>query len=346
MKKSAFLNRISVVANKVIHWEYWPVWMIYFPCFLIYPYYAFRLKSFFFFTAANPSIKNGGAFLTSKESIYNILPQVFIPQTKVINKDYSVSECLDWMTEQNVAFPIILKPDLGIRGKGVFLIHTREKLEDVLGTIEEDYLLQEFVKYKQEIGVFLVRKKNNKFDITSIVEKEFIAIEGDGKSSIEELVLAVPRFAMQFDYLKDQNGVDFQRVPTKGEYISFDPIGNHARGTMFKDGSHLKSDELTEVFNSIFAPVEGFNYGRIDVKFDDINDVISNHSLKIIELNGVFSEPGHIYDLNYTLVKAWKDLLIHFNYLYVVSGRAISQGYQPLNLIPGKNKLIAHLRAN
>ena len=60
-------RKFKLWLHKVGHWEYWPVWIVYLPCFLIYPIYAIRSRSFLFFTAANPGMDNGGAYLVSKK---------------------------------------------------------------------------------------------------------------------------------------------------------------------------------------------------------------------------------------------------------------------------------------
>ena len=45
---------------KLIHWEYWPMLMFYMPNIPLALYYAIRTKSFVFYTATNPGLKNAG----------------------------------------------------------------------------------------------------------------------------------------------------------------------------------------------------------------------------------------------------------------------------------------------
>ena len=77
--------KLKIILHKLFHWEYWPVWIIYLPCFLIYPFYAIRSRSMLFFTAVNPGIVNGGAFLVPKDEIYNKFPDSIVPKTLVVN---------------------------------------------------------------------------------------------------------------------------------------------------------------------------------------------------------------------------------------------------------------------
>ena len=55
---------------QLISWEYWPIWATYLPASLYYSYLSLRAGSPFFFSAANPSIENGGMFFESKKNVY------------------------------------------------------------------------------------------------------------------------------------------------------------------------------------------------------------------------------------------------------------------------------------
>ena len=98
----------------------------------------------------------------------------------------------------------------------------------------------------------------------------------------------------------------------KGETRILEPIGNHCRGTKFKNANYLINEQLHEVFNAIALPIEGFFYGRFDMKVRSVEDLYLGQHIKIMELNGVSSEPGHIYDPSSTLLQAYRDLTWHW----------------------------------
>ena len=50
-----------------------------------------------------------------------------------------------------------------------------------------------------------------------------------------------------------------------------------------------------------------------------------------MELNGASSEPGHIYDNSYTLIKAYKDLLYHWKRLADISAINMKAGLKPVS---------------
>ena len=113
--------KLKIILHKLFHWEYWPVWIIYLPCFIIYPFYAIRSRSMLFFTAVNPGIVNGGAFLVPKDEIYNKFPDSIVPKTLVVNTSFQKTDIIDWMKAEQVSFPLLLKPNHGLRGIGLSL---------------------------------------------------------------------------------------------------------------------------------------------------------------------------------------------------------------------------------
>jgi hypothetical protein len=297
-----------------------------------------------FFTVANPGIENSGAFLTSKHEIYKQFNEEHIPKTLLVNEKSRIEDYTQFIAHNELNYPLIAKPDYGLRGLGISMIRTEKQLSNLQSEINQDYILQEFIDYKNEIGVFLIRQPRGEFKITSIVERQFIEVIGDGIKSIKEHILNVPRYAMQFDNLIDQEDIVIDRIPKVGEIIDFDKIGNHSKGTIFKDGNYLISDKLTQVMNEVLTDFNGFNYGRLDIKYKSTEELLKGNHLKIIELNGVFSEPAHIYNPGNSIFAAWKDLLIHFKELVAVSKRSLNQGHIPLSFSGGLRKLKEHFQ--
>lgn len=110
-----------------------------------------------------------------------------------------------------------------------------------------------------------------------------------------------------------------------------EPIGNHCRGTRFIDNNFLINDKLNIVFDEICLPIKGFYYGRFDLKVKSIEDLYEGRNIKIMELNGASSEPGHIYDSANTIFKAYKDLLFHWKRLADISKENIKNGLKPVS---------------
>ena len=75
------MKKFKLFIHKLTHWEYWPFDVVYIPMYFVWFYYAAKARSFFFFNAANPYIKNAGFLMESKKDIYDIIPAQFIPKT-------------------------------------------------------------------------------------------------------------------------------------------------------------------------------------------------------------------------------------------------------------------------
>ncbi len=65
---------------RLLHWEYWSFNVVYIPIYPIFIFLCLRARSFFFFAAANPNIKNGGFLGESKKDIYALVPAGYAAQ--------------------------------------------------------------------------------------------------------------------------------------------------------------------------------------------------------------------------------------------------------------------------
>lgn len=305
---------------KAHNWEYWPWQLFYIPIFFYYVWLVIKSRSLFFFFNSNPGIESGGLLVESKKKILDLLPAPLIPKTAYFEYPASFDEVIESMNTKSICFPCIIKPDYGERGWKVEKIEDTNELKGYLKNLRMDFLIQEFIDYPLELGVFYFRmpeEANGK--ISSIVIKELLFVVGNGKSSVKELILENPRAALHFNEIEKRHPDLMNLIPLKGEKIELVPIGNHSRGTTFLDGCHLINPELNRVFNNISLKIKGFNYGRFDIRCKNIDDLKMNKNFKILELNGAKSEPAHIYQPGYSLVSAYRTIFYHWNILYQIS---------------------------
>ncbi len=73
------------------------------------------------------------------------------------------------------------------------------------------------------------------------------------------------------------------------------------------------------------SQISGLNYGRLDLKVPSYKFLEEGRDVIIFEINGVNSEPGHIYDLP-TVFGAYKDIAKHCIALIKVSTMNIKKG--------------------
>ena len=200
-----------------------------------------------------------------------------------------------------------------------------------------DFLLQEYIPYENEVGIFYYRYPNEKNGhISGIVYKEFLTVEGDGHSSIKELLKNEKRFILQLATLQKTNKDELKIVLGAGEKYLLVPYGNHARGAKFLDASDKIDQALTQSMDEVSKKIDGFYFGRLDIKYNSWEDLRHGKNFSIIELNGAGSEPTHIYDPKHSIFFAWKEIIRHLNILSRISRISKSKNKIPyMNLSNG-----------
>jgi hypothetical protein len=294
----------------------------------LWAFYAIKARAIFFFNACNPTMRNGGFIMDSKKEIYDLIPPQYYPTTRFVKEAMPFEEVITLMEQGPITFPLIAKPDIGLRGSAVKKITNRDELEHYHCKANFDYLLQNLIPYDHEVGIFYVRFPHEaKGRITGIVAKEFLIIEGDGVATMEELLKKNPRYALQLKALQKEYGATFKTILAKGERRNLVPYGNHARGAKFLDYSHLISPQLTQVIDDMCQQIEGFYFGRMDLMYNSWEELEQGKNFAIVELNGAASEPTHIYDPKHSLFFAWKELARHIGYMFQISVENNKKGY-------------------
>ncbi|MEO9482812.1 MAG: hypothetical protein ABJG47_05175 [Ekhidna sp.] len=325
------------------HWEYWPFSVLYFPVFFYYAWLILKHRSFFFFTASNPSIEFGGMVGEKKSDIFDLIPDQYMPKTILVGKGGLERAALE---AEKIGFPLIAKPDVGERGNWVSKIQTQNALKEYVETCPVDFLLQEMVDLPIELGVFYVKYPDRPGEVTSIVRKDFLTVVGDGESTIRDLLKKNTRARMTADLASDHLQLIGNNIPKIGEQLVIEPIGNHCRGTKFLSDNHEIDEALNQAFNKLADQIPDFYFGRFDIKCESYNDLKYLKNFSILELNGAGAEPAHIYQPGYPLWKAYKDILWHLSVLSDISALNRKKGHSYWSFKRGFKKWKAHQRYN
>ncbi len=325
--------RLPLFLVKIFNYEYWSWWVFYLPMTPYWLFQAIRARSLTYFTAVNPGIEAGGFYGEHKSEILKYIPAEYLPVTIYVSPGLNFEELLSVLKSRNLHYPLIAKPNVGERGTSVEKILSETQLKAYHETIAAEYLIQEFVDYPIELGVLFSRMPGEKSGrVSSLTLKEFLTVTGDGKSTIETLVLNNTRARFQLNALRHRLGIGMNEVLPEGEKRVLEPIGNHCRGTKFVNANHLINERLHGVFSAIADSFDGFYYGRFDMKVTSIEDLYAGKNIRIMELNGVSSDPGHIYDPRYYLWQAYRDLAWHWNRVAEISMANQKKGISPLPL--------------
>ena len=287
----------KIFYTKLTKWEHWPTFMFYVPLIPYYLYKALRARNLVFYLATNPAIKYSGNGTESKFKTIQLIPEHLRPKTVLIEAGQDFSKTQERIEKANIPYPLIAKPDVGFRGYLVKKIDNEQFLQDYLERNDVDIIIQEFIDYKNECGIFYSRLPDQKQgEISSITLKKFLSIRGDGQSTLSQLIQKDKRAYLYYDLLKNIHKEAMNKPLKAGEEKVLTVIGNHSKGTQFLNGNHLICDDLQETLDAVNKAIDGWFYGRLDIKYKSFEALKKGSDFKILEINGIISEPTHIYD--------------------------------------------------
>ena len=326
---------------KLTNFEYWSFWFFYLPTVPYGLYLALRSGSLAYFTSVNPAVLLSGLQGQPKQDILKLLDEKYLPKSLYFKHNSAFEFVKSEIEKKQINFPFIIKPEVGERGKGVEKMDSFEELKSYLKEYmhsnKADFIIQEFLTAPIELGVLYYRLPNNlkhkvnkrqskrrlkKFRnsaITSIVQKEFLTIIGDGKKTLAQHIEDSDRARFQAKRLQKEFAQEWNVTIPINNKIVLEPIGNHCRGTKFLDANHLITEKNIAAFDEIMKPLENYYYGRFDIKVSSLEDFKEGKGIKIMEVNGVASEPAHIYDPKTPIWKAYKDIFWHMKIIQVIS---------------------------
>lgn len=298
---------------------------------------------------ANPAIPLSGMVGVAKSAVFDaagedarrwILPWILheVTDESVEIQCQSVRLAL---AAAGLGLPIVGKPDIGCRGAGVSLLQNEDDLKGYLisfpigGWIQ----FQELSEWDAEAGIFYVRDPDETIgEITSLTLKYTPYVVGDGTRTLQELVADDLRAGELLHLYSTRHADNWQRVIPAEEPYRLVFSASHCRGAVFRDANHLINPKLSQALDRIFDDIPGFHYGRLDVKFKDIDSLLAGKDFAIIEINGASSESIDIWDRNAGFWTAINTLLRQYSTLFRLGRANRRRGHKS----PG---LLALLRA-
>lgn len=338
MRKEGLWRRFrrSNFIIKLTSWEYWPFGILQGPVFLYWILLAARARSLFFFSASNPGILSGGMMGESKSDVLKLVPEEVKPKTVLVTIPSDNASVLRQLADNGLSFPLIFKPDLGERGWMVRRINSEADVDQYLKEIRINFIAQPLIDLPLEFGVFYVRYPDRpQGRVTSITMKRFLSVTGDGHSSLRELILSIDRAKLQWEVLEEKYKDELDTVLPAGQTKELVSIGNHCLGTTFLNANHLITPKLNDSFNRISRQVNGFYFGRYDLRCASLEDLEAG-KIMVVELNGCGAEPAHIYHPGASFWKALGTLFAHVHNMYRISVINHSMGVPYLSFEEGR----------
>ncbi len=322
--------------KRFTNWEAWPFKLIYAPLAPIWTWYMIKSGSVWFFTPSNPKLTFGGMEGEPKKEMYDLLPTELYPTTFNIVPTQSFEELLNILNKSGIKYPLIVKPEVG--GQGILFrkIDDEASLKHYHSLMSFEYIVQEMIHYPMEVSVFHIKHPNEpKGIITGFLHKIPLHVMGDGKQTLEQLILQNPKSAKRADELKPKHLDTWNMVVPAGEKYILSYAANHNRGAHFVDLKEEICDELVAIFDNLSNKIGDFYYGRYDILCNSVAELKQGKNYSILEYNGCGAEPNHFYDTGYSLGQAYKEILKHWKAMYEISRYNVSQGVKPWPFMKG-----------
>ncbi|WP_414660211.1 DedA family protein [Horticoccus sp. 23ND18S-11] len=336
--------------RRLTRWEFWPMWAVYPPVIGYILWLGVRHRSFTLFTLANPGIGAGGGLAgESKSSILRGLAgagNAVVPWALISAgaPDARTAQVVGFMRRVGREFPVVLKPDVGERGRGVVIVRDGAALTAALTHAAAPMIAQAYVP-GVEFGVFYVRRPTAaRGEIFSITAKHLVAVVGDGERTLEELILADDRAVCMARFFLRHHEARLDEVPAAGASVVLSELGTHSRGALFLDGTHLVTPALTIAIEQVSRAHAGFYFGRYDVRTASV-EAFQRGEFTVIELNGLTSESTSIYDPRHNVWFGWRVLCRQWRLAFDIAAENRARGAKPLTLREVMALVAAHTRS-
>jgi membrane protein DedA with SNARE-associated domain len=297
--------------RRVTRWEFWPRWAVYPPVVVYCVWLAVKHRGLTVFTAANPGIGAGGGLVgESKSEILTALAGAGDAVAEWVRVDSGEGETR-WGVVKGLVdlhgWPVVLKPDVGERGSGVVIARDEAAARAVLTGESAALIAQRYVP-GVEYGVFYVRIPGmERGEIFAVTDKRMIELRGDGRSTLERLILADDRAVCMGRFFLEKFAARLDEVPASGERVVLTELGTHCRGAVFLDGAELVTPALEREVERVSRTFDGFYFGRYDVRTESA-EAFRRGVFTVIELNGLTSEATSIYDPKHSVWFGWRVL--------------------------------------
>jgi len=330
-------------ARPVSFFEFWPGWLFYAPVVVFWIFNAIRYRSVTLPALANPRINAGGICGESKNDILALAGPVarrwiadFAGMTTSGHNDgndLALAEAA--MARAGLSYPLVAKPDMSCNGVGVRVVRCAAELAAYLAAFPRAtrVQLQALVTLQGEAGIFYIRCPGEATGrITSVTLKFPPTVIGDGVSSLRALIAADPRLNAVSRLLLPKLGCGAARVPAPGEEVRLVFVGNHCRGSTFKDGLEIVTPALAARIDEIARDMKDLHFSRIDLRYDTLEALRAGENFRIIEFNGSGSEATHIWDPAMTMLAAYKTQFFHYGESFRIGAEIRKRGLRPVGL--------------
>ena len=339
------------VKQSLSFFEFWPGWVMYIPVATQWIILSLRYRSLTLPFLANPDLTLSGMTGVGKSELMiqatgrckaTILPWI----VSEIDSEDPQTQADKWIAnaaENGITLPFVCKPDIGCRGFGVKLIKNAQELANNIKAYPKGTAMvcQKLASWEPEVGIFYVKDPvSGQGNVVSMTAKFLPRVTGDGKSTLGELIENDDRAGQLRHQYYERHKKAWDTVPANGQKVQLVFSASHSKGSIFRDACKYITPELNQAVAAIMDDLPNFYYGRLDVKYADLESLQKGETLEIVEINAASSESTHIWDRNTSFGTAIKTLMWQYRTLFNLGAFHRKNGRKT----PGLKKFLHHWR--
>lgn len=322
--------------------EFWPQFILKIPTLVHFWAQALMHRSFTLFTLANRGLGDDGGhpagskfehytnFFAEKENPLVAAVSVktlLVPAADPL--DLRLENALKLMRDNEVAFPCIIKPDIGDGGVGVLILRSREHLRNWLEVNPDDAVLQELVGGNEYEVVWARRPGRSRGHIQAVVQKDFVNVRGDGERKLEELIWADDTSVSNGKLFSRLNFKAAARVLAPGETYALAPIGSRSRGANYHRRPDLRSGEFSALIDRLADACGDVHFLVLDIRAASDEALLAGRALKITGVKGAGATAGMIFDGYVRMGAAYSRAFRQVNFCFSVGKELRDAGAKP-----------------
>lgn len=288
----------------------WPEFILRLPVIAQYLWLSFVYRSFSLFTLANRGLgDSGGVPAGSKYTSYKKLfennsfarernlavKMILLEEERNLEK--RLNNALQAIEREQITFPCVAKPEMGEGGIGVMICKNAAELKAWLAVNIDNAVIQEYVSGEEYEVLWVRRPRHITGTITSVIQKDFVVIKGDGERNLEDLIWADDKSVNNGTLYEKLN---FRNAMTKldaGEKYQLAKAGTRIKGARYIYKPELKSAALAGTIDALVdAMGRDIHFMVLDIRVPDKESLVAGTQLRITSIKGAGATNTAIYD--------------------------------------------------
>ena len=318
-------RRHVMTRRQITRHEFWPNFILNTPVLFQFIWLGIIHRSFTIFTLANRAFgPDGGVPAGSKFDIYKKfignnsvgVKTVRIPAEKDLNMRWE--NALRILKNEKIAFPCVIKPEIGDGGIGVYIAQSAAHLRAWLDANVDDAVAQEFVGGNEYEVIWSRRPGRKEGRIQSVVQKGFVCVKGDGDRKLEDLIWADDHGVCNGKLFSKQNFRKADMVLKPGKYYPLAPTGSRIRGARFIARPELRAGTLSKAIDAIADACGDVHYVCLDIRAASDEALSNGENIRITSVKGAGATSSALYDGYVRMGKAYARIYKQLNFCFSV----------------------------